>query len=138
MGNQLAALLKARGVPVVVVEGDADRVANAREAGFPAVRGNIASEKVMLEAKPERAKMAVFAIPHALEAGEAIARLKALNPAITVLARAHSDTEVRPLLENGADGPVLAERELAYSPAEMVLAPPPATTTRPGTTYNPP
>src|SRR3546814_3274003 len=82
---------------VVVVEGDADRVANAREAGFPAVRGNIASEKVMLEAKPERAKMAVFAIPHALEAGEAIARLKALNRAITVLARAHSDTEVRHL-----------------------------------------
>src|SRR3546814_3941937 len=79
----------------------------------------------MLEAKPERAKMAVFAIPHALEAGEAIARLKALNPAITVLARAHSDTEVRHLLEHGADGAVLAERELAYSLAEMVMATPP-------------
>src|SRR3546814_8998587 len=105
---------------VVVVEGDADRVANAREAGFPAVRGNIASEKVMLEAKPERAKMAVFAIPHALEAGEPIARLKALNTAITMLARAHSDTEVRHLLEHAADSAVLAERELAYSLAEMV------------------
>ncbi len=125
VGNQLAALLQARGVPVVVVEGDADRVANAREAGFPTVRGNIASEKVMLEAKPERAKMAVFAIPQALEAGEAIARLKALNPEITVLARAHSDTEVRHLLEHGADGAVLAERELAYSLAEMVMATPP-------------
>src|SRR3546814_3845229 len=33
VGNQLAALLKARGVPVVVVEGDADRVATARESG---------------------------------------------------------------------------------------------------------
>src|SRR3546814_10204612 len=94
-----------------VCSSDLERVANAREAGFPAVRGNIASEKVMLEAKPERAKMAVFAIPHALEAGEAIARLKALNPAITVLARAHSDTEVRHLLEHGADGAVLAERD---------------------------
>ncbi|MFC3714932.1 YbaL family putative K(+) efflux transporter [Luteimonas soli] len=125
VGNQLAALLKARGVPVVVVEGDADRVASAREADFPTVRGNIASEQVMLEARPERAKMAVFAIPHALEAGEAIARLKALNPGLTVLARAHSDTEVRHLLEHGADGAVLAERELAYSLAEMVMATPP-------------
>ena len=125
VGNQLASLLEARGVPVVVVEGDADRVASAREAGFPTVRGNIASEQVMLEARPERAQIAVFAIPHALEAGEAIARLKALNPGITVLARAHSDTEVRHLLEHGADGAVLAERELAYSLAEMVMATPP-------------
>src|SRR3546814_12747505 len=39
VGNQLAALLKARGVPVVVVEGVAARVATAREAGFPAERG---------------------------------------------------------------------------------------------------
>ena len=125
VGSQLAGLLQARGVPVVVVEGDGDSVARAREAGFPAVRGNIASERVMHEAAPERAKMAVFAIPQALEAGEAIARLKALNPEITVLARAHSDTEVKHLLEHGADGAVLAERELAYSLAEMVMATPP-------------
>ncbi|HZW17906.1 MAG TPA: YbaL family putative K(+) efflux transporter [Luteimonas sp.] len=125
VGGQLAGLLRARGVPVVVVEGDADSVARARADGFPSVRGNIAAERVMQEAAPERAKMAVFAIPHALEAGEAIARLKALNPGITVLARAHSDTEVKHLLEHGADGAVLAERELAYSLAEMVMATPP-------------
>jgi CPA2 family monovalent cation:H+ antiporter-2 len=125
VGSQLAALLQARGVPVVVVEGDAERVASAREAGFPSVRGNIAAERVMHEAVPERSKMVVFAIPHALEAGEAITRLKALNPEITVLARAHSDTEVKHLLERGADGAVLAERELAYSLAEMVMATPP-------------
>ena len=72
-----------------------------------------------------RAAMAVFAIPNALEAGETITRLKALNPAITVLARAHSDAEVKHLLAHGADGAVLAERELAYSLAEMVMATPP-------------
>ena len=125
VGSQLAALLQARGVPLVVVEDDAERVARAREAGIPSVRGNIAVERVMHEAVPERAKLVVFAIPHALEAGEAIARLKALNPEITVLARAHSDTEVKHLLEHGADGAVLAERELAYSLAEMVMATPP-------------
>ncbi|HEY9400711.1 MAG TPA: cation:proton antiport protein, partial [Luteimonas sp.] len=51
--------------------------------------------------------------------------LKRLNPAITVLARAHSDAEVKHLLEHGADGAVLAERELAHSLAEMVMAMPP-------------
>src|SRR3546814_11187632 len=95
VGNQLAALLKARGVPVVVVEGDADRVANAREAGFPAVRGNIASEKVMLEAKPERATMAVLAIPHPLEDGEADARAKVLHSTFNHPASATRSTQPR-------------------------------------------
>ncbi|TDK18869.1 cation:proton antiport protein, partial [Luteimonas aestuarii] len=125
VGSQLAALLQQRGVPLVVVEEDADRVVAARDAGLHAVRGNIAAKPVMLEAAPERAKLAIFAMPHAFEAGEAMARLKAINPAITVLARAHSDAEVRHLLEHGADAAVLAERELAFSLAEMVMATPP-------------
>ena len=125
VGRQLASLLHGRGVPLVVVEDDADRVDAARAAGLHAVRGNVASEAVMLETAPQRAAMAVFAIPNALEAGETIARLKALNPAITVLARAHSEAEVKHLLAHGADGAVLAERELAYSLAEMVMATPP-------------
>ena len=131
VGQQLASLLHGRGVPVVVVEEDADRVDAARSAGLHGVRGNVASEAVMLETAPQRAAMAVFAIPNALEAGETITRLKALNPAITVLARAHSDAEVKHLLEHGADGAVLAERELAYSLAEMVMATPPYRPARP-------
>ena len=125
VGGQLAHLLHERGVPLVVIEDDADLVAQARAHGLPAIRGNVASRRVMLEAAPERAKLAVFAIPQALEAGETIERLKALNPAITVLARAHSEAQVRHLLAHGADAAVLAERELAYSLAEMVMATPP-------------
>lgn len=132
VGSQLAKLLHERGVPVVVVEDDADLVAQARAAGFPSVRGNAASERVMREARPERAQIVVFAIPHALEAGETMARLRAINPALTLLARAHSDAEVKHLLEHGADGAVLAERELAYSLAEMVMATPPYRPVRAG------
>ncbi len=125
VGRQLALLLKDRGVPVVVVEEESDLVHKAREEGLLAVRGNVASEAVMHEALPGRAKLAVFAIPRALEAGETIERMKKANPALTVLARAHSEREVRHLLEHGADGAVLAERELAFSLAEMVMSTPP-------------
>lgn len=125
VGSHLAKLLHERGVPVVVVEDDADLVAQSRAAGFSSVRGNAASERVIREARPERAQMVVFAIPNALETGEAMAKLRAINPALTLLARAHSDAEVKHLLEHGADGAVLAERELAYSLAEMVMATPP-------------
>ncbi len=125
VGSQLARLLQERGVPLVVIEDDDDLVDQARKHGLHAIRGNAANQRVMLEAAPQRAKMAVFAIPQALEAGETIARLKQLNPSITVLARAHSDTQVKHLLDHGADGAVLAERELAFSLAEMVMATPP-------------
>ena len=96
------------------------------------MRGNAANPRVLEEAAPAEAKLAVFAIPHALEAGETIQRLKQINPGITVLARAHSDGEVKHLLEHGADGAVMAERELAYSLAEMVMATPPYRAPRPG------
>ena len=125
VGSQLAKLLHDRGVPVVVIEDDADRVAQARAQGLPAVYGNAANKRVMQAAAPDRANMAVFAIPQALEAGETIERLKALNPGITVLARAHSDIQVKHLLAHGADAAVLAERELAFSLADMVMATPP-------------
>lgn len=125
VGRQLAHLLHDREVPVVVVESDADRVAAARASGLPTVRGNVAIEQVMREAAPERAKLAVFAMPQALEAGEAIERLKTVNPALSILARAHSDHEVKHLLAHGADAAVLAERELAYALRDMVLSMPP-------------
>ncbi len=124
VGAQLATLLRHRGVPIVVIEDDADLVRRAREDGFTTVRGNAANPRVMEEAAPDRAKLAVFAIPQALEAGEAIERLKAANPGITALARAHSDRQVEHLLAHGADAAVLAERELAYSLAEMIMASP--------------
>jgi CPA2 family monovalent cation:H+ antiporter-2 len=125
VGGVLASLLHARGVPLVVVEDDVDAVARARADGFPTVRGNAASEIVMHETAPERAKLAIFAIPQALEAGESITRLKRLDPTITVLARARNDAEVKHLLAHGADAVVLAERELAHSLAEMAMAIPP-------------
>ncbi|WP_407354146.1 YbaL family putative K(+) efflux transporter [Luteimonas sp. R10] len=137
VGSQLASLLQARGVPLVVVEEDADLVAKARQAGLLAVRGNVASEAVMAEALPARARMAIFAIPRALEAGETIARLRQVNPELSILARAHSDGEVKHLLAHGADAAVLAERELAYSLSEMVMSTPPYRPARAGATPTP-
>jgi len=125
VGSALAQVLRDRGVPVLVIDDNKEHVAEAHAAGLPGIRGSAASDKVLAEAHPERAKIAVLAIPQPLEAGETLAKLRALNPGLTLLARAHSDAEVKHLLEHGADGMVMAERELAYSLAEMVMATPP-------------
>jgi CPA2 family monovalent cation:H+ antiporter-2 len=125
VGREIAKLLRERDVPLLVVDDEVDHVRAAHAAGFPAIRGNAASPQVMDEAAPAQALLAVLAIPNALEAGEMAARLRSLNPGMTILARAHSDGEVRHLLARGADGAVLAERELAHSMAEMALSAPP-------------
>jgi CPA2 family monovalent cation:H+ antiporter-2 len=97
-------------------------VAKARADGVAAIRGNAASEERLAELLPSSATHALLAIPGAFEAGAIIKRLREANPSMVILARAHNEAEVRHLLENGADGAVLAERELAYSMAEMVFA----------------
>ncbi|MCC5046937.1 YbaL family putative K(+) efflux transporter [Xanthomonas campestris] len=125
VGSALAQLLRSHGVPVLVIDDNGDHVAKAHAAGIPGIRGSAAADRVLAEARPEQAKIAILAIPQPLEAGEALAKLRALNPSLTLLARAHSDAEVKHLLEHGADGAVLAERELAYSLAEMVMSTPP-------------
>ena len=125
VGSELARVLRDRGVPLIVIDDNGDHVARAHDAGIPAIRGSAAADKVLAEAHPERAKIAVLAIPQPLEAGEALAKLRAINPGLTLLARAHSEGEVKHLLSHGADGAVLAERELAFSLAEMVMSTPP-------------
>ncbi|WP_374605100.1 YbaL family putative K(+) efflux transporter [Arenimonas sp.] len=131
VGSEIAKLLRERDVPLVVIDDDADLVQQARDDGFAAIRGNAANNRVLDEAAPEKATLVVLAIPQALEAGEVVARLRALNPGMTILARAHSDGEVRHLLKHGADGAVLAEKELAHSMAEMALSAPPFRKPRP-------
>ena len=125
VGSILAQVLRERGVPLVVIDDDGHNIDKAHAAGIPGIRGSAAADRVLAEAQPEKAKIAILAIPQPLEASEAIAKLRALNPALTVLARAHSDAEVKHLLAHGADGAVMAERELAHSLAEMVMATPP-------------
>ncbi|WP_305805726.1 YbaL family putative K(+) efflux transporter [Stenotrophomonas sp. YIM B06876] len=125
VGKSLAQVLSERGVPVLVIDDNRDHVESAHRAGIAAIRGSAAADAVLAEAHPERASIAILAIPQPLEAGEALAKLRAINPGLTLLARAHSDAEVKHLLDHGADGTVMAERELAYSLAEMVMATPP-------------
>jgi len=125
VGSELANVLSERGVPVIIIDDNAEHVARAHARGIPGIRGSAAADRVLAEAHPDRAKIAVLAIPQPLEAGEALAKLRAINPGLTLLARAHSDAEVKHLLEHGADGAILAERELAYSLAEMVMSTPP-------------
>jgi len=134
VGRQLAKLLLERGVSLAVIESDLELVAQAHADGVAAIHGNAAAEGRLKELSPEAATHALIAIPQAFESGTIIARLRQANANLTILARAHSEKEMRHLFDRGADGAVMAERELAYSMAEMALGDPKLGTRRPAST----
>ncbi len=122
VGSVVAQDLAEQGIPFVVIDEDDDLIDRAHRDGIPGIRGNALSSRVLAEASPESARIAAVAIPVALEAGEVLVKLQAANPDLILLARAHSDAEVAHLIERGADHAIMAERVLAHSLADRVVA----------------
>ncbi|MFY0532734.1 YbaL family putative K(+) efflux transporter [Nannocystis pusilla] len=119
VGSAIAQILRERGTPLLVVDTDPDLVDRAQARGIPAICGNAANPRVLAETGFAQARLALLAIPQALEAGEVVARLREAKPDMTIIARGHSEAEVEHLLRHGADGAVMAERIMALRMAEM-------------------
>jgi monovalent cation:H+ antiporter-2, CPA2 family len=121
VGSLVGKWLKEADLPFLVIE-DADRtVAALRAEGTEVLVGNAANGEVFAAANPAAAKRLLLAIPNAFEAGLTIQRARAANPAITIIARAHSDAEVDHLKSLGADMVIMGEREIARGIVELVL-----------------
>ncbi|TPN61051.1 Kef family K(+) transporter [Mesorhizobium sp. B1-1-1] len=121
VGSLVGAALKEAALPFLVVE-DADKtLVKLRAEGIETVAGNAANAEVFAAANPEGAKRLILAIPNAFEAGQIVLRARAGNPAINVVARAHSDAEVEHLKGLGADTVIMGEREIARGIVEEVL-----------------
>ncbi|PJI39886.1 MAG: sodium:proton antiporter [Rhizobium sp.] len=113
VGKIVADNLRANGVAFLVVE-DSDRpVEDLLRQKTEVIMGNATSQRVLELANIAAAKSLVVAIPNAFEAGNVIQRAREINPAILILARAHSDAEVEHLLKLGADRVIMGEREIA-------------------------
>lgn len=105
--------LRANGVAFLVVE-DSDRpLEELLRQETEVIMGNATSPGVLELANITAAKSIVVAIPNAFEAGNVIQRAREINPAILILARAHTDAEVEHLLKLGADRVIMGEREIA-------------------------
>jgi CPA2 family monovalent cation:H+ antiporter-2 len=113
VGRIVAAALAKAGAPFVVVESDAERVGELRERGFCFVEGNAASAEMLRRASPGTALRLVIAIPNAFEAGRIVKHARKANPGIVIVARAHSDAEIRHLRELGANTVIMGERQIA-------------------------
>ncbi|WP_406873375.1 YbaL family putative K(+) efflux transporter [Aminobacter sp. P9b] len=135
VGSLVGQSLKAAGMEFLVIE-DADKtIARLKAEGIETVAGNAVKGEVFASANAAGARRLILAIPNAFEAGQIILKAKAANPAMVIIARAHSDAEVDHLTGLGADKVIMGEREIARGIVEQVMAnagTPPAGEPEPG------
>lgn len=113
VGALLGAGLKARGEKVLVIEEQGDAVATARRDGAELLLGNAADPAVLAAAGLDRARRLFVAIPQSFEAGQVCEQARRDNPALPIVARAHSDAEVAHLTKCGATLTIMGEAEIA-------------------------
>jgi Kef-type K+ transport system, predicted NAD-binding component len=113
VGKRVAEHLIRQGESTVIIESDINRVEDLRQVGQSAIHGNAARTEVLEAAGVRRARSLLVAVPNGFEAGEIVARARAMNPGLRIVARAHLDAEVEHLKANGADRVIMGEQEIA-------------------------
>jgi CPA2 family monovalent cation:H+ antiporter-2 len=121
VGSRVGEELLRHGLPFLVIEDQHEVVDRLRARGVEAVHGNAAAPEVIAAANPAAARCLLIAIPDGFEAGQIVEQGRAANPRIEIVARAHSDEEVRHLQRYGADLIIMGEDEIARRMAERVL-----------------
>lgn len=121
VGSVVGDELEREGLAFLVIEDRHELVDKMRARGIETIHGNGAAPKVIAAANLPAARGLLVAIPDAFEAGQIVEQGRAANPAIEIVARAHSDEEVRYLERCGADLIIMGELEIARRMAERAL-----------------
>jgi CPA2 family monovalent cation:H+ antiporter-2 len=105
--------LREAGAPLLVIEDDGTRVVRLRDEGGEAISGNAAHPEVIAAANLGAARCLLVAIPDAFEGGQVVEQARAINPSLSIVARAHSEAEIEHLKKHGATQVVMGEHEIA-------------------------
>ncbi|CCD91472.1 putative potassium efflux transporter (ybaL) [Bradyrhizobium sp. ORS 375] len=125
VGRLVGEALQQRGHAFLAVETSEDILKQLNDAGIETITGNAARSNVLRATNPTAAHALVIAIPEAFEAGQIVEQARAANPALHIVARAHSDAEVEHLKSLGADRVIMGEREIARGMIEELDTRPP-------------
>lgn len=126
VGSLLGAGLIARDEKVLVIEDQPDAIAAARRDGAEVLDGNAAVPEILVAAGLARAKRLFIAIPGSFEAGQVCMQARRDNPALPIIARAHSDAEVAHLTKCGATMTIMGEAEIARAMLALCRPPEPS------------
>lgn len=103
VGQEIASELQQRNVQFVIIDRDEAQQSAARELGYLTVLGDATEEHVLREAGVERARVLIAASDS--DAGNTFVALtaRALNPGLTIIARAASESGAKRMLAAGAN-----------------------------------
>ncbi|HJU38533.1 MAG TPA: cation:proton antiporter, partial [Tahibacter sp.] len=121
VGRRIGDALAARGIPFVVAEQNREMVEDLRAGGFAAVYGDATDPAVLIQAHIANAAMLVIATPDTLGVRRMVDVARALNPAVEVVLRTHSEDESKLLRAEGLGTVFFGEEELARGMAGHVV-----------------
>jgi K+:H+ antiporter len=120
VGSFISGVLRQRSTPLFVIEDDDDMVADLKAEGIEALSGNAADPEVLQAANLGAARCLLVAIPDTFEGGQVVQQARAINAALPIIARAHSEAEIEHLLKHGASLVVMGEHEIAKAMIENI------------------
>ena len=115
IGIILGRVLKAKKIPFVALELNAQTVVKMRGLGLNCLYGDATSPEVLKKAYIEQARLVVITIPDPMGTEVVVKNVKNLNPDCFVLARTRFSKELEELYEYGADAVVQEEFETGLS-----------------------
>jgi monovalent cation:H+ antiporter-2, CPA2 family len=115
VGRIVADALRQNHVPTLLVEEIGPKVAEAQQAGFEAIHGNAAAPEIIAAANLAAARCLLVAIPDAFEGGQIVAQARAIDAALPIFARSHSEEETEHLEKHGATKVIMGEHEIAMA-----------------------
>ncbi|HYR92031.1 MAG TPA: cation:proton antiporter [Terriglobia bacterium] len=120
-GQNVAASLRAIGMPYVILEMNPKTVRTARASGEPIYYGDAISEVVLGSLGMARAQCAVFAISDPVATRQAVATARRLNSGLYIIARTRYIAEIEQLYEAGADTVIAEEFETSLEIIRRIL-----------------
>jgi CPA2 family monovalent cation:H+ antiporter-2 len=121
VGEIVAARLRDRGVPYIVVEQSLALTRALRGSGIPAIYGDAAWPEVLGAARPDTARLLVIAIPERGQVRRIVQAARESHPDLPVVVRTHSDAEEEWLKGQQIEHVVMSERRTADEIADIAL-----------------
>jgi monovalent cation:H+ antiporter-2, CPA2 family len=113
VGSAVAEALETFDRRYVAIERDPEIVRGLRARGIPCLYGDASHRRILEVAGAADAALVVVALPEAQPAHQTVSHLRALNPGVPILARAHDVGSRDRLLREGASEVIQPELEAA-------------------------
>ena len=122
VGSAIGEALETFGIPFVVIERDPDVIRDLRARHIPALFGDGGNQTVLEHAGAASATLVIVALPEIQPAERAVRSVRAMNPEVPLLARAHRRPEAETLRRLGATEVIQPEVEASATLIRHALA----------------